>query len=54
MPLNDVHCHFFSPRFFETLARDAGGRFDEEPAVAIPAALGWEAPGTPKRSPIAG
>ncbi len=48
MPLNDVHCHFFSPRFFETLARDAGGRFDEEPAVAIPAALGWEAPGTPE------
>ena len=34
MPLNDAHCHFFSPRFFETLARDAGGRFDADPAVA--------------------
>jgi uncharacterized protein len=46
MPLNDAHCHFFSPRFFETLARDAGGRFDSDPAVAAPAALGWDAPGT--------
>ena len=46
MPLNDAHCHFFSPRFFETLARDAGGRFDSDPAATVPAALGWEAPGT--------
>jgi uncharacterized protein len=46
MPLNDAHCHFFSPRFFETLARDAGGRFESDPAVAVPAALGWDAPGT--------
>ncbi len=46
MPLNDAHCHFFSPRFFETLARDAGGRFDADPAVSVPEALGWEAPGT--------
>ena len=46
MPLNDAHCHFFSPRFFETLARDAAGRFDADPAVSVPAALGWEAPGS--------
>ena len=49
MPLNDAHCHFFSSRFFETLARDAGGRFDADPAVTVPAALGWEAPGTPQQ-----
>src|SRR5215217_6974700 len=46
MPLNDAHCHFFSRRFFEMLARDAGGRFDADPAVSVPEALGWEAPGT--------
>ena len=46
MPLNDAHCHFFSPRFFETLARDAAGRFDADPAVSVPEALGWEAPGS--------
>ena len=49
MPVNDAHCHFFSHRFFETLARDAGGRFDTDPAVTVPAALGWEAPGTPQQ-----
>jgi predicted TIM-barrel fold metal-dependent hydrolase len=49
MPLNDAHCHFFSPRFFEALARDAGGRFDADPAVTVPAALGWDAPGTPEQ-----
>lgn len=41
---SDVHCHFFSPRFFETLARDAAGRFGDDPAAAMCAALGWEAP----------
>jgi predicted TIM-barrel fold metal-dependent hydrolase len=46
MPLNDAHCHFFSPRFFETLAREAGGRFATDPAVTVPAALGWEPPGS--------
>jgi uncharacterized protein len=33
-PLNDVHCHFFSTRFFAALGGDA--------AIAK---LGWEAPG---------
>jgi predicted TIM-barrel fold metal-dependent hydrolase len=41
---SDIHCHFFSPRFFETLARDAAGRFGDDPAAAMCAALGWEAP----------
>jgi predicted TIM-barrel fold metal-dependent hydrolase len=43
---SDVHCHFFSPRFFETLARDAPGRFGDAPASAMCAALGWEPPDT--------
>jgi predicted TIM-barrel fold metal-dependent hydrolase len=42
----DAHCHFFSARFFETLARDTGGRFAVDWASAIPAALGWDPPGT--------
>jgi uncharacterized protein len=49
MPTNDAHCHFFSARFFETLARDAGGRFDTDPAVAMPESLGWEPPGPPEQ-----
>ena len=49
MPLNDAHCHFFSAAFFEALARDdPQGRFHEHPAEAIPAALGWDPPGTPE------
>jgi uncharacterized protein len=47
VPLNDVHCHFFSPRFFEALARDAHGRFDADPATSVPAALGWDPPVSP-------
>jgi predicted TIM-barrel fold metal-dependent hydrolase len=47
MGLNDAHCHFFSPRFFETLASDAAGRFASDPALEIPAAVGWEPPGSP-------
>jgi hypothetical protein len=42
----DAHCHFFSARFFETLARDTDGRFQVDWASAIPAALGWDPPGT--------
>lgn len=47
MPLNDAHCHFFSARFFEALARlkpDAPA----DPAVALPRLLGWDPPGTPE------
>jgi hypothetical protein len=48
MRLNDAHCHFFSRRFFETLARDdPRGRFTDSPAEAICTTLEWEAPGTP-------
>jgi predicted TIM-barrel fold metal-dependent hydrolase len=46
MRLNDAHCHFFSRRFFETLARDdPQGRFTDSPVEAICTTLGWEAPG---------
>jgi predicted TIM-barrel fold metal-dependent hydrolase len=41
---SDVHCHFFSPRFFETLGRDAPGRFGDAPSTVICATLGWDAP----------
>jgi uncharacterized protein len=41
--INDVHCHFFSPRFFETLARQKGW---EQPTAGQDAvrALGWDDP----------
>jgi predicted TIM-barrel fold metal-dependent hydrolase len=39
--LNDAHCHFFSSRFLELLAPDAG-RPDE-----IASRLQWDPPGTP-------
>src|SRR5829696_5230666 len=38
--INDAHIHFFSSRFLELLAPDAGG------AEAIASRLGWDAPGT--------
>ena len=37
----DSHCHFFSSKFLELLAPDAGG------ADAIAARLQWDAPGAP-------
>ena len=39
--LNDAHCHFFSSRFLELLAPEAGG------ADTIAARLKWDPPGTP-------
>jgi uncharacterized protein len=39
--INDAHCHFFSSRFLELLAPDAGGG-DE-----LAARLQWDPPGTP-------
>ena len=38
--INDAHCHFFSSRFLELLAPDAGG------ADEIASRLQWEPPGT--------
>ena len=45
--INDAHCHFFSERFFATLARDPAAPRVADPAVDLPAALGWDAPGDP-------
>jgi uncharacterized protein len=44
--LNDAHCHFFSRRFFETLAKQKG-LADGNAAAAVTAQLEWDAPGTP-------
>ena len=38
--INDAHCHFFSSRFLELLAPDAGG------AESLAARLEWDPPGT--------
>lgn len=45
--LNDAHCHFFSSRFFETLAKQKGLPV-EHAAATLTAQLEWEAPGTPE------
>ena len=45
--LNDAHCHFFSAGFFSALAQDPAAPRVADPAVDLPAALGWEAPGDP-------
>jgi predicted TIM-barrel fold metal-dependent hydrolase len=44
MIVNDSHCHFFSSRFFEALARQ-GGEDPRGAAERLPARLGWDAPG---------
>jgi uncharacterized protein len=46
MILQDAHCHFFSIRFFEALAREKHGSADAAEQVARE--LGWELPGTPE------
>lgn len=46
MRIADVHCHFFSRRFFETLGRQRG---DAEPdGDALARSIGLEAPGSPE------
>ena len=54
--MNDVHCHFFSPAFFDALAKqklalqnDPEGSSHEsgEPAVELPKLLSSDAPGSP-------
>lgn len=43
--INDAHCHFFSPAFFQALGREKGLP-GEESAHEIPRSLGWDAPGS--------
>ena len=47
--INDAHCHFFSAGFFTALARDSAAPRVADPAVDLPAALGWDAPGDPEQ-----
>lgn len=42
--INDAHCHFFSSRFFDTLARQRGR---EQSAADLTRELQWDDPGTP-------
>jgi len=49
MRINDAHCHFFSGGFFATLAQDPAAPRATDPAVDLPAALGWDAPGEPEQ-----
>ena len=49
MRIHDAHCHFFSAGFFSALAQDPAAPRVADPAVHLPAALGWEAPGDPAR-----
>lgn len=44
--MNDIHCHFFSDQFFETLGRQRPPGSQQSAAEVI-ATLGWDAPGTP-------
>lgn len=48
MPVTDAHCHFFSARFFETLARQRDGSLGDDPVGGVTGALGWEPPGPPE------
>jgi predicted TIM-barrel fold metal-dependent hydrolase len=41
MVICDAHCHFFSPRFFETLARERGEGAD---GAEVTRRLGWDLP----------
>jgi predicted TIM-barrel fold metal-dependent hydrolase len=43
--INDAHCHFFSPQFFNTLARQRPAS-PEPDAAAICRELKWDDPGT--------
>src|SRR5262245_28586836 len=48
MPLCDAHCHLFSGRFFETLAKDVSDLPPGDAATTLPGRLGWDPPGTPE------
>jgi hypothetical protein len=48
MNTHDVHIHFFSPRFFETLAEQKGVAADDA-VKHVTDLLGWEAPESPEQ-----
>jgi predicted TIM-barrel fold metal-dependent hydrolase len=43
--MNDAHCHFFSPRFFDVLGRQKGLPGDA-PGLEITRLVGWDHPGS--------
>jgi predicted TIM-barrel fold metal-dependent hydrolase len=45
--MNDAHCHFFSPRFFDVLGRQKGLPGDA-PGLEITRLVGWDHPGSPE------
>ena len=47
MPVCDVHCHFFSSRFLEILAKDRRDIAPGDHAAVISTLLGWDPPGPP-------
>ena len=47
MQVCDVHCHFFSSRFLEILAKDRRDIAPGDHAAVISTLLGWEPPGPP-------
>jgi predicted TIM-barrel fold metal-dependent hydrolase len=48
MSLCDVHCHFFSSRFFEQLSQGIPGLPETGRAAAVAHRVGWDDPGTPE------
>ena len=48
MKVHDVHCHFFSARFFEALGREKHGAKPPVDADTVAAELGWDPPGSPE------
>jgi len=49
MTIHDSHCHFLSPRFYETLGREKYGAAGAPQSDRIAEELGWEAPESPER-----
>jgi hypothetical protein len=47
MTLCDAHCHFFSQRFFEALAREKYGQQNGRSGDQVARDLGWDPPGPP-------
>jgi predicted TIM-barrel fold metal-dependent hydrolase len=47
IPINDCHCHFFSHRFFQSLAREKDLTASHDSVAEVTELLGWEAPGSP-------
>jgi predicted TIM-barrel fold metal-dependent hydrolase len=43
--VNDAHCHFFSPRFFDVLGRQAGME-GASPGLGVTTRVGWDHPDT--------